>query len=179
MSKMIYDTFTAEQLEKHIFEDDGGPSDIMLKGILQPNSFVLGCGYDQVEARLRKYGPLLVCRFEVYDDFYNNNHIHHGPNVGTKFEGYHAMVLIGVRTDSKGNIFYLLQNWWPQKQFVEIDEPYLKICQPALFYVETPQNSIPTQFSSYSFKYAENENVDKPESFPMIEGPLIGAYWNT
>jgi len=175
ISKMIHDTFSAQQLEEHIFNDKGGPSEIFLDGILQPNSTVLGCGYDQVDARLKQYGPLLICRFKVFEDFYNNDHFHHGANVATKFIGYHSMVLIGVRKESNGKLYYLLQNWWPKKQFIEVDELYLKNCKPALFYVETPQYEIPTQFQTNSFRYAEN-NVDKPESFPMIEGPLIGVY---
>ena len=85
------------------------------------------------------------------------------------------MILIGCRTEETKN-YFLLQNWWKKKQFVEVDEEYLKACSPTLFYVKTPQESIPNQFPTNFAKFAENENLDKQESFAQNEGPLAGIY---
>jgi len=178
MSKMIRETFNAQQLEDYIFKDVGGPSDIMLKLILQPKSIILAGAFKDAMENLKQFGPLLVSRFEVYGDFDHHSHHHHGMRKNDHFEGYHAMVLIGVRIDSKGNKYFLLQNWWSKKQFFEVDEAYLKSCGPTLYYVETPQLEIPKQFPKYFAKFGENENLDKPETYPMIEGPLKGAPWN-
>ena len=54
------------------------------------------------------------------------------------------MLVVGYRRLSDGSIRLLLQNWWHDKQFVEVDEEYYNSCvnAPARFVV-TPQKSIP------------------------------------
>jgi hypothetical protein len=49
------------------------------------------------------------------------------------------MVMIGDRVAvDTGKTFFLLQNWWKTKQFVEVDEDYyLKSCGAAVYFVET------------------------------------------
>jgi len=89
--------------------------------------------------------------------------------------GLHAMILIGCRTKETKK-YFLLQNWWKKKQFVEVDEEYLEECSPTLFYVKTPQESIPKKFPTNFAKFAENENLDKQETFAQNEGPLAGIY---
>ena len=88
------------------------------------------------------------------------------------------MIIIGVRSDENGRKYYLLQNWWKEKQFVEIDYEYLKVCQPTLYYVKTPQTKIPDEFPTDLVRFSENENIDKPESYPDIEGPLKGVHYH-
>ena len=39
-------------------------------------------------------------------------------------EEYHAMVLLGMRTDGDKK-FFLFQNWWPEMQLVELSDEYL------------------------------------------------------
>ena len=176
ISKLIHDNFDARQLEDHIFKDYGGSSETMLKYILEAGSIVSSEGIGMAEQRLRQYGPLLVARFEVHLDFFNNTvHRHHGKPFG-KYKGLHAMVLIGARTDEKGKRFFLLQNWWKDKQFIEVDEEYLEHSSATLYYVKTPQHSIPDKFTVDYAKFAENENLDKPESYPELEGPIKGMF---
>jgi len=174
ISGLTHNTFTSKQLEDHIFNDYGGSSEIMLKFILEPNSAISNL-IPQIETTLKEYGPLLVSRFEVYEDFYNDSiHSYSGRPQGN-YIGLHAMVLIGIRHENNSTS-YLLQNWWKQKQFVEVDHVYLKACSPVLFYVKTPQYVIPSQFTVDYARFAENENMDKPESFPHLEGPILGLY---
>jgi hypothetical protein len=177
ISKLIHDTFDAKQLEEHIFNDHGGSSDVMLKYILEPNSVIASTDILNIEERLQEHGPLLVARFQVHVNFHEDNgtFIYHGKPEG-KTKGLHAMILIGTRKDGNGKRLFLLQNWWKQKQFVEVDEEYLGACEPILFFVRTPQFSIPEEFPTNFAFYAENENLDKPESVPAFEGPLKGVY---
>jgi len=182
ISRLIHDTFSAQQLEDHIFKDHGGSSETMLRYILEPGSIV-SSRIDDIEKRLREFGPLLVSRFTVHSDFTKGNiHMHHGKPVHINAQhqfggkGLHAMILIGARTDQKGKKLFLLQNWWKSKQFIEVDEEYLKHSFPTLYYVETPQRSIPDKFPVDFAKFAENENLDKAESFPELEGPIKGMF---
>jgi len=69
---------------------------------------------------------------------------------------------------SSGKSFFLLQNWWKKKQFVEVDEVYMKKCRPNIYFVETPQTKIPEEFPTNNMcTFLENENLDKPESYAM------------
>ena len=36
------------------------------------------------------------------------------------------MLLVGIRKDEANQIFFLIQNWWERKQFVEIRKDYLQ-----------------------------------------------------
>eukprot|EP01129_Flabellula_baltica_P004784 TRINITY_DN1699_c0_g1_i1.p1 TRINITY_DN1699_c0_g1~~TRINITY_DN1699_c0_g1_i1.p1 ORF type:complete len:201 (+),score=38.20 TRINITY_DN1699_c0_g1_i1:632-1234(+) len=180
ISKLIHDTFTVKELEKHIFNDEGGSSKAMLEYILEPGSKTGIVGTSELnntEKYLKEYGPLLVAAFRVHSDFLNSTrYIYHGKTTG-KLVGYHAMVVIGTRTDKNRKMSFLLQNWWKEKQFVEVDLEYLRNSQSELVYVTTPQHTIPTKFPTTFALFAENENLDKPESFPLMEGPIRELYY--
>eukprot|EP01127_Copromyxa_protea_P013314 TRINITY_DN3571_c0_g2_i6.p1 TRINITY_DN3571_c0_g2~~TRINITY_DN3571_c0_g2_i6.p1 ORF type:complete len:167 (-),score=24.75 TRINITY_DN3571_c0_g2_i6:59-559(-) len=76
----------------------------------------------------------------------------------TELKGNHAMVLVGHRKH-----FFLLQNWWRKKQFVELDGEYLVASGASITFIKTPQNGIPTSFAISHGKYFELEMIDKPE----------------
>ncbi len=60
--------------------------------------------------------------------------VHESANV----YGSHAMLLIGARQDTvEPKARYLLQNWWHEKQFVEVGRDYLKQCRAVLTYVRS------------------------------------------
>jgi hypothetical protein len=93
------------------------------------------------------------------------------PNrkVGEVHEGMHAMVLVGHRR-SDGKDVYLLQNWWEQKQFVEVSAAYLKASRATVTFVETPQTAIPEEYAVTFAKFAETEvYLDKPDAYSLEE----------
>lgn len=51
------------------------------------------------------------------------------------------MLLIGVRTEGKGRR-YLVQNWWPEYQYIEVDVEYLLSCEATIVIIKTPQYKI-------------------------------------
>ena len=112
----ISEQFSAEQLEKYIFDDTGGSSHQFLETILEPGSRIFAIDSSTTDPTrfseyLTLYGPALVSNFKVTEDFKNESiHHHHGVPTG-KLVGMHAMVLLDTRTDADGNRFYLLQNW--------------------------------------------------------------------
>ena len=171
MVKLIRQTYSAKQLERHVFDDGGGDSCTALETILVPKSVIVACGVNEYDQHLLKYGPALVARFRIYDDFLNAAAPSSFDGAPTgNFVGHHAMVMIGARQDTaSGKRWFLLQNWWKHSQFVEVSETYLQACCSVVRFVETPQKRIPEEFPTQPHLIAENENVDKPEQ-------LMGEY---
>jgi len=162
---VIRKTFPRSELEAHIFNDQGGDSQIFLKKILEVDSVLIPASYDpdSIIDSFQKYGVGLVSRFQVRDDFYDMSiHHHHYAKLKGKVHGYHSMALVGFRID-QGTYYYLLQNWWKDKQFVEVRHDYLKASGAVLFFIETPQNFIPKVFPTHYGKFFET--LDKPEGF--------------
>jgi hypothetical protein len=53
-----------------------------------------------------------------------------------KVLGYHAMVIVGYRTDTASKQrHYLLQNWWKAKPYVEVDGEYLANAEANVHFV--------------------------------------------
>jgi len=170
---IIRNNFTQKELEKYIFDDAGGDSKTFLRKILEPGSIVNSFNWRIVKA-FKKYGVGLVSCFEVHEDFLNTHkHKHKGQPKGNHI-GNHAMALVGHRTSGRGKLYLLLQNWWKNKQFIEVDLNYLKNCNAIISFIETPQTQIPTNFSRHVGCFFELEGVDKPEGHDGEMIDLIG-----
>ena len=169
MAKMIRQTFHPKDLETHIFSDQGGSSYNMLKRILMPNSIISATHLSLAGSHLKEFGPLLISLFEVHEDFSDKNQLSFDGKPEGKFIGHHAMTIIGHRKDDEGKEWFLVQNWWPQMQFIEVSAEYLEACGATLYYVKTPQTEIPKAFPVQHHMFAENENVDKPEDVNFAE----------
>jgi hypothetical protein len=168
--------FSRERLGAHIFHGAGNYSADFLKGILHSGSEVLARyprePVQELMECLREYGPAVVSNFGVHEDFLDKavRH-HHGLPDTTKFHGKHAMVLVGIRVNDSGKVFYLLQNWWKGKQFVEVSREYMVALRASFHFVVTPQKSVSTdrhRFHSGRMRYAETEaTIDLPERLPV------------
>eukprot|EP01126_Amoeba_proteus_P040048 TRINITY_DN4251_c0_g1_i10.p1 TRINITY_DN4251_c0_g1~~TRINITY_DN4251_c0_g1_i10.p1 ORF type:complete len:273 (-),score=34.03 TRINITY_DN4251_c0_g1_i10:182-1000(-) len=162
--RYIRDHFTAKQLEQYLFHDTGDDSISFLCSILEEGTH-LDTITDTalISNKFHLYGPALVSRFEVHSDFYDdqNCHFHYGSPSGQKI-GYHAMVLVGYR-EKNNRCYFLLQNWWHKKQFVEVDKDYLVGSTAFITFIQTPQTKIPESFAINHGKYFESEAIDKPE----------------
>jgi hypothetical protein len=112
---------------------------------------------------LQHYGPALVFAFSVYEDFESHSDSAFKGQPDSCLKGLHAMVLMGVRGEGSERKI-LLQNWWRRCQFVEVDSEYLQACNPRIYFVETPQESIPPNWPAVANLYDETSFVDKPES---------------
>jgi len=161
--KLINSHFTCEQLEHHILDDQGGDSLSFLQSILAPGSVTATVSTPEVPRYFDLYGPALVSRFQVFDDFNDTTrHRHYGAPSST-FVGLHAMTLVGYKY-TNGSLVFLLQNWWVHKQFVEVDEAYLEKSRALITFVKTPQDCIPSKFEFDYAKFHECELIfDKAE----------------
>lgn len=147
IASFIREKFEPDELERHIFHNSGGRSEKELLRILQPGSVVKSVHITDISGvihNLKEYGPALVANFKVFPDFENNSiHKHYGSeNKGKEDNGGHAMVLVGYKYE-EGKHYFLIQNWWLKKQFLEVDHDYFLSCQAKLFFVETEQEGIP------------------------------------
>ena len=74
------------------------------------------------------------------------------------------MNLIGYRIENN-KYYYLLQNWWKNKQFIEVDSDYMQSCNAIVTFVKTIQNEISLNFPLNFGKYGENNNIDLQDTF--------------
>jgi hypothetical protein len=74
MAAMIRNTWSGEELTRHIFDNRGGNALVMLQDILIPGSITTAqVGYDRFGEYLQQFGPGLVTMFKVYTEFRSNN----------------------------------------------------------------------------------------------------------
>lgn len=178
MCRFIHECFSVHDIQKHIFDEEGGGSLDILQRILVPNSKITPASLDTPEIvadHLKRDGPGLVSMFKVYADFTDDTRHSHDVGLNSPCKiigiendgmlGYHAMVLIGCRQDAAGSWWFLLQNWWKAKQFVEVSISYLQMCGAMVYFAKTPQPCIPSVFPQSSARVCEGSDIDKRETF--------------
>ncbi len=145
-----------QSLKAHIFEDLGGNSILFLRKImaLSDNSSFEVC-MSNVDVMLDKWGPALVSGFGVYGNFYDGKTTTFSEKPQGDFVGTHSLVLVGYRKSLDGNLRLILQNWWQEKPFVEMDLGYLKACGGIITFSTQPHFNIPTQFEINSSRHVE------------------------
>ncbi|CAE7840620.1 unnamed protein product [Symbiodinium sp. CCMP2592] len=169
---------TAKELEDHIFRDEGGSSQAFLREILSNSSGVVDFScrslvdeivgqaiIKRIVSNLKEFGPALVSGFMVTENFLDAKiHQYFGQDNSNEV-GLHAMVLVGHRKDG-GQDRFLLQNWWSDKGFIEVDAEYLAGQRASLVFVQSDQPDIPVQFSRSSARHVELEMTVR-ERLPM------------
>ena len=86
----------------------------------------------------------------------------------------HSMVLIGARKTTSGDYFFLLQNWWEGRYFIEVSGEYLHHCQAEITFVKkaiTRKRELATLLCDAL--YAET-SADASETFYEYEGKIAG-----
>lgn len=171
IASFIKEKFEPDELENHIFKNAGGRSERELLRILQPGSIVKPVNITDISGviqNLKDYGPALVANFKVYHDFENvNQHKHCGSeNKGKSDNGGHAMVLVGYKFE-EGKHYFLVQNWWLKKQFVEVDHDYFLSCQAKLFFVETEQVEIPSAMPRKCGSWMETASAEFLDGYDL------------
>lgn len=103
-----------------------------------PNLYVATC--DILLERVSDW-PALVSAFNVFNEFRDQEQVFFSSSlyeVGSDEEltGMHSMVLIGGRKSSVGEYFFLLQNWWEGKYFIEVSAEYMHRCNAIITFVK-------------------------------------------
>ena len=112
--------------------------------------------------------PGLVTGFSVDAHFLSSSkqsftgQVNHGQK-----QGYHSMVLIGARKEW-GRFWFLLQNWWDRRYFIEVDWEYLQSSDCRIVFVMSSAIPPPTSsFTCVTSSYAET-NTDTGEDLDEI-----------
>lgn len=114
----------------------------------------------------REHGPFLLSGFNVYQDFYDPTKFSYtctdDPTGDCK--GLHAMVVVGIRK-IKGDYMFLVQNWWPKKQFIEMSGKYITKHNGYFGYIDNVKisNYDEINISSTTFESIVETSVDTQE----------------
>jgi hypothetical protein len=126
LSKFVRNRMTGKELYDYIFNDTGGDSRDILPAIAgfpkrqtQPHD----ADYAVIRESLEKYGPGLAIMTYTHEDFHEANKFRYEGTPDGKAEG-HAVVLVGIRKNDYNETYFLLQNFWEGKQFVEVRQDY-------------------------------------------------------
>jgi hypothetical protein len=119
---------------------------------------------DDPDILLKSYGPGLVSGFCVAKDFIGTDWQHLGKYEVEKFEGRHAMVLVGYRIID-GKKLYLLQNWWKSKPYIEVDVDYLLSSKAAVHFVQEKQFQMGDYPTNLETRVECESGIDASENF--------------
>jgi hypothetical protein len=110
IASYVAGSFNGEALKPYLFDDRGDSSINILDSFLTPGSLLRHCNIEDIDIRtFESYGPALVARFAVFEHFMTNDKIHYERLPHGKHLGYHAMVLLGMKT--KPIRTFMLQIW--------------------------------------------------------------------
>jgi hypothetical protein len=174
MSKYVRHYLPTKCLEKYLSKGSGD-SLKFLESILHGRNgqFRGNAGYLQVGFpletedmpllfdRLKQYGPALITNFQVEEDFVGGTRVIFDgePTSGTSHvsELRHAMLLVGIRMDPVAREWrLLLQNWWRNKQFIEVSLGYMAKCEAKVAFILTSQERMMSNVEHYSENFAES-----------------------
>jgi hypothetical protein len=162
-----------DALKNHIFQDTGGHSIEFLRHILGLETYEYfekpDVKSEDIPLFLTRFGCGLISSMVIYSNIYDSSTHLISPRTSgdTKVQGYHAMVLVGYRRDPKTQeLRYLLQNWWKNLSFLDVNSHYLRACNAILTFVNLPQFSIPQSFSTNFHRHVEATH-DSCEMLPL------------
>jgi hypothetical protein len=111
--------------------------------------------------KLKQFGPALITNFHVEEDFIRGTRVifNGEPTFETSHDSElrHAMLLVGIRMDPvTGEWRLLLQNWWRNKQFIEVSLGYMAECEAKVYFIMTPQERMMSNVEHHSQNFAES-----------------------
>lgn len=180
------------KLEDFLFRDEGGSSEDTLSDICNVRSYdtdhifipdivTFPDSYIEMCNAVLNYvadQPALVSKFNVHKDFQFSDLVSFSGSPDTKNEviknAMHSMVLIGARKSLKGEYFFLLQNWWDGKYFVEVTGEYMYRCRASITFVTKPLTRRPELMSIQCEALYAETSADACET--IYEGPIKGLY---
>ena len=136
-------TLSGKLLENFLLRNEGGnaletlrslwimgPEDLLIQSIPScksavPQSYALIC--EDILNRT-KTQPALVSNIKIKDILESADVKFTEAPRGIPERPRHAMVLIGARKTKDGEYFFLLQNWWKSRFFIEVSGDYLSHC---------------------------------------------------
>lgn len=114
--------------------------------------------------------PAIISAFTVYSQFLDEPRIYkyHHKLPGEMVRGYHSLLLVGARRDlTSGEYYYLLQNFWEGKYFIEVSGEYLDSVKPAIvMFVTKKISNYPPEYADLTNNYLSAETLDMSDMVP-------------
>jgi len=171
LSRYLRNSKSGKDLYHIVVNDEGGQSEQELKNLAGHRYWSHSHSehsFESIRENLEKYGPAMVVMERTHLDFHDDKFRYEGTPSG-KWDG-RAMVLVGIRKDDSNQVFFLMQNFWKEKQFVEIRQAYLmasteRQSQPAFTFLE---RGIVERASHRQFSQ-KTESIRMAQSSPRLE----------
>ena len=190
VAKYIVEFFSADMIFAHVVEHTGASSAAFLKNIMGPkgrDTFSISipasvihkkssaalaqavtkstaAKAERIAKTLKTYGVGLVAKFMVVPAFQGKEVSFTANALRGEVVGLHAMTLVGHR-ENDGQHLFLLQNWWKEKQFIEVSAEYLAAARAGITFVGTEVTEIPKEFPT-------DDNVFCMETEDLAEEPV-------
>ena len=155
VAKYIVKFFSAKMILAHVVEHTGASSETFLENIMglktsDTTARTIIAEYEaesaeRVAEALKTSGVGLVAKFKVEPAFQGKQVSFTANALRGKVVGLHAMTLVGHREDD-GQHLFLLQNWWKEKQFIEVSAAYLAAARAGITFVKKEVTEIPKEF---------------------------------
>ena len=168
------DFFKANPIYDHVVCNKGSPSEAFLVKIMglkrsdtAPTTIIAEYeaeSAERVAKALKTYGVGLVSEFKVEPAFQGKQVSFTANALRGEAVGLHAMTLVGHR-ENDGQHLFLLQNWWKEKQFIEVSAEYLAAADARITFVQKEVTEIPKEFPT-------NDNVFCMETEDLAEEPV-------
>jgi hypothetical protein len=173
MSKYVRHYLPTKCLEKYLLKGSGdslkfllrilhgedgrfGHSDYMIMGAVRDSEDMP----KKLLGMLIEYGPALITNFLIEEDLRRGSQlIFDGePKFGTSDDSpRHAMLLVGIRVVPGARQWrLLLQNWWREKQFIEVSLGYMARCDAKVAFILTPQERMMSHVDHNETNFAES-----------------------
>lgn len=189
-SRFMRNFYQGKDLYEYIIEDEGDTFKNVLNKLLDGDYDVPeeygDLAFDKYVEKLKEHGPAIVKMF-IGEDFHaKNKWLYKGnPARGAddKIEG-HAMLLVGVMKVGEHehmaegkDMFFILQNFWKDKQFVMVRRDYFRACNVANEGGQASVNFIVynSEFKSANYEdiYAQKAVADVSWSSSSLERPSV------
>jgi hypothetical protein len=171
MAEYLKKYMPGDRIYEHIWNNKGGDSLEFLENILKEKpdaESIMHCSnrsdLNSMDILLNAHGPGLVSGFAVAKDFTGDDWQHLGKYEVEKFEGRHAMVLVGYRIFD-GKKLYLLQNWWKKKPYIEVDVDYLLSSKATVHFIKQRQLKMGDYPTSMESLIECESGIDACENF--------------
>lgn len=164
MVDFIRKTFNFQQLFKYFFLDSGGFAEEVLFSLLKKGSTTQIC--TNLFEDLKHHGVLFIESMKLYSGFFDkDNFSYHNLDLLEKAKGKkgnHSMIIVGRRLEGETE-YFLLQNWWEGKQFVEVTSQYLTDCEAVVKFVVTDQDdrTVQNSFTTNNAIFTQAMNLDR------------------
>jgi hypothetical protein len=174
VAKYIKKYWVGNKMLDYLERDSGGRSEDFLKEItnnkcktviyvIPEENTQLSDTICDIILNMLKTKPAIVSEFKIDKNFHQKGLSFNGKINNNEVIGLHSMLLVGGLKDNNGKYFFLLQNWWSNRYFIEVSSEYLCSSECKISFISNDITEIPDEFPYVCSSYAET-SIDAQET---------------